>query len=186
MSAIPAANICGVNLDEVAIRFPEAAQEIARIDALMQRGEETAIEFRRLCELLHLTGATIEGEYLLRRNIEHYEGAELYRKLFGTIIPDNYSCAIQRFADEFGLKLEIQNQIGFLDQEYLSVPMSFGSRFNILNGNCTIRFDYSQRDFIVAEIIADDADSSNYFDLSTCLFLRWQNNQWRLIDPRDA
>jgi hypothetical protein len=185
--AIPAASIRGVDLEAIAARFPEEAREIARLGDLMERGEETEGEFRRLCELLHTVGETKEGEYLLRRNLAYYEGLETYQRLFGTAIPDNFSRAIASFAEEFGLHLTLRRERAFLDQECQSVPLlGDHSRFTILNGCCDVRFDYWHRDFVTAEIVATGAQKVNYFDLNTCIFLRWQNDRWRLMDPRDA
>src|SRR5438552_579371 len=107
---IPAASIGGVDLDAIAKDFPDQAREIARLEALMHRGEETKEEFRSLCELLHRVGATKDAEYLLRRNMEYYEGEELYQRLFGTAVPDNFAKASERFAEEFGLELTLQQE----------------------------------------------------------------------------
>src|SRR5260370_25933751 len=54
------------------------------------------------------------------------------------------------------------------------------------NASCLVRFDYSHRDFVVAEVVAADANSVNGFDLNSCVFLCWHDQQWRLIDWRDA
>ena len=188
--SIPAANIGDVDLDDVAKQFPVEAREIARIEDLMNRGEETKAEFLQLCELLHRVGGTKDAEYLLRRNLEYYEGWELYRRLFGTVVPDTFARAVDRFTEEFGLQLTRQKEWDFLDEEYLSTPLeSVIPRFNILNRPCIVRFNYSDRDFIVADVVdaeANEAETVNYFDLNTNVFFRWQTGQWRLIDPRDA
>lgn len=185
MNAIIAAQIRDVDLDAIADRA--AAQEIARIGALMHRGEESPEEFRRLCELLHEVGEATVSEYLLRRNLDSDEGQDLYQRLFGTDIPDNFARAVMCFAEDFGLDLTLQEERDFLDQVYLSTPLSREhSRFSILNEPCVIHFDYSRKDYVVAEVIAAEAELVNYFDLNVCLFLRWQDQRWRLMDPRDA
>jgi hypothetical protein len=187
---IPAASIGETDLAVVALRFPEAAREIARLEDLMHRGEETKAEFHRLCELLHEVGGTKDAEYLLRRNLEYYEGQELYRRLFGTAIPDNFARAVARFGEEFGLALTMHKERGFLDQEYRSDPLDHETaRFNILDDPCVIRFSYSHRDFVVADVAdaaANEAEAVNYYDLNTNVFFRWQAGRWLLMDPRDA
>jgi hypothetical protein len=184
---IPAANFISIDLDAIAEHSPVQAREIARLDGLMRRGAETKEDGRSLCMLLHNVGESREAEFLLRRNLRHYEGQDLYQRLFGTRIPDNFERAIKHFAEEFGLDLALRKERNFLDQEYLSTPLSGKyPRFNILNEKCVVRFDYSQRDFVVVEINAAKAATVNYFDLNTCLFLRWQDSQWRLLDPREA
>lgn len=189
-SGIPAASIGEVDLEVVARRFPEEAKEIARLESLMHCGEETKDEFRRLCELLHHVGGTKDAEYLLRRNLEYYEGWELYQRLFGTAVPDDYTRAIERFSEEFGLELTLEKERDFLDREYLSEPLDDETpRFNVLNQGCVIRFSYSHRDFVIADAAdadANEAEEVNYFDLNTNIFLRWQGGRWRLIDPREA
>jgi hypothetical protein len=186
---IPAASIGDVDLGVVAQRFPGEAREIRRLEDLMHRGEETREEFWHLCELLHRVGATEDAEYLLRRNIACAQGRERYRTLFGTAVPDAYERAIECFAREFGLELTPDQERDFLDHEYRSTPGAVAPRFNILNHPCVIRFTFSHRDFVVADVVdaaANEAEKVNYFDLNTNVFFRWQHERWRLIDPRDA
>src|SRR5690242_20739309 len=72
--AIPAANIGDTNLISLAKTNPEAAEEIARLEDLMNRGAETKEEFLRLCQLLFDVGSVAVSEDLLRRNLDGYEG----------------------------------------------------------------------------------------------------------------
>lgn len=82
--AIPAANIGDTDVVALAQTNPAAATEIARLEDLMNRGEETKEEFLHLCQLLFDIGSVAASEYLLRRNLDYYEGHALYVRLFGT------------------------------------------------------------------------------------------------------
>jgi hypothetical protein len=99
--AIPAANIGDTDLIALAQTIPDAATGIARLEALMNRGEETKEEFRRLCQLLFDVGSIAAAEYLLRRNLDDYEGKALYTRLFGTAKQEEFDAAIEAFECQF-------------------------------------------------------------------------------------
>jgi hypothetical protein len=103
--AIPAANIGDTDLAAVARTPPAAAEEIARIEQLMNRGEETKEEFLQLCQLLFDVGSVAASEILLRRNLDHYEGHDLYVRLFGTTKQEEFQTAIEVFQSQFEVEL---------------------------------------------------------------------------------
>ena len=112
--AIPAANIGDTDLVVVAQTRPAVAKEIARLEDLMNRGEETKEEFLRLCQLLFDVGSIVASEYLLRRNLDCYEGHALYVRLFGTTRQDEFNAAIEAFESQFDLKLKLLAEKDFL------------------------------------------------------------------------
>src|SRR5262245_57493169 len=103
---IPAANIGDTDLEALARTNPTAAKEIARIEDLMNHGEETKEEFLKLCQLLFDVGSAVASEYLLRRNLDYYEGRALYVRLFGTTKQEEFQTAIEAFKSQFDVDLE--------------------------------------------------------------------------------
>ena len=185
---IPAASIGSVDLEEVARVDPTAAAEIARISELLQQGNETVEEFLALVQLMHRVGYPEDAEYLLRRNLDWSEGEELYARLFGTTVPDEFHRAILALADEFGLNLRRSEELDFLDTVYDSVPRDRTTpRYNVLHHPSIIRIAYNRKNYMTAEVTtAERRDTIDAYDLTQIIFLRWQHGKWRLIDWRDA
>src|SRR5262245_3289864 len=102
---IPGANIGDTDLAALAQTNPAAAKEIARLQDLMERGGETKDQFLRLCQLLFDVGSVPASEYLLRRNLDCYEGHALYVQLFGTSKQEEFAAAIEAFKSQFGLQM---------------------------------------------------------------------------------
>src|SRR5262245_58399644 len=103
--AIPAANIGDTDLVALAQTNPAAAKEIARLEGLMNRGEETNEEFLHLCRLLFDVGSVAASEILLRRNLDYYEGHALYVRLHGTAKQEEFAAAIEAFKSQFDVDL---------------------------------------------------------------------------------
>src|SRR3954447_19813797 len=112
--AIPAANIGDTDLVALAQTNPAAAKEIARLEDLMNRGEETKEEFLKLCQLLFDAGSVAASELLLRRNLDYYEGHALYARLFGTERQEEFDAAIEAFESQFDLELVLVAEEDFL------------------------------------------------------------------------
>jgi hypothetical protein len=134
--AIPAAHI-GVDLDDVRKRYPAEADEIARLDALMQRGDETEDQFLTLVELLVRVGAVRDAEYLLRRNIPDGK-VDVYTRLFGTAVPDAFARAIEAWSKQFDVELTHVRTKDFLEEVYIAQTGE-------------ITFDHAERDAIMAD-----------------------------------
>src|SRR5438128_8649027 len=139
--AIPAANIGDTDLSALAKTNPDAAKEIARLEDLMNRGEETKEEFRRLCQLLFDVGSVGAAEILLRRNLDYYEGRALYTQLFGTAKQEEFDAAIEAFKSQFNLELVLVTQNDFLISTFHAdggAPRS--DAFALLSRPCEIEF----------------------------------------------
>lgn len=184
--AIPAASIGDTDLDAVGQTNPDAAKEIARLEELMNRGEETKDDFLRLCQLLFDVGSVADSEYLLRCNLDYYEGESLYKQLFGTTKQDEYNPAVDAFKSQFSLELAPIETNAFLDTTFQSdggPPRS--DECQLLSNPCEVRIGYSQQDKIDADIVLLDP-SRDLFNADECLFMFFVNGVWEIADPRDA
>lgn len=172
-SAIPAATVQDVDLSGVP---PATASEIQRLGQLMECGEETPEQMARLVRLLHEAGFRAKSEYLLRRNMETVaDGSALYRELYGTEKPDEFAAAIESFAEQFSLDLELLEERDFLDRLYHTNPRS--ARFDdlrLLSEPCEVRFYYASEDAV-------EADVSSLAD-EEYVILRWINGVWEPAD----
>src|SRR4051794_32325962 len=112
--AIPAASIGDTDLLALAQTNPALAKEIACLEDLMNRGVETKEEFLRLCQLLFDAGSVEASEYLLRRNLDYYEGQALYLRLFGTTRQEEFRTAIEAFKSQFDVDLVLIAEKSFL------------------------------------------------------------------------
>jgi hypothetical protein len=184
--AIPAANIGDTDLVALAQTNPAAAKEIARLEVLMNRGEETKEEFLRLCRLLFDVGSVAASEILLRRNLDYYEGHALYVRLHGTAKQEEFAAAIEAFKSQFEVDLVLVAEKDFL----ISVFRSDGSppRFDdlgLLSKPCEIKFGYIEQDKVEADVTLLDP-RREVFDADECLLLFFVNGVWELVDPMDA
>ncbi len=184
--AIPAANIGDTDLDAVAQTNPVAAKEIARLEDLMNRGEDTKEEFLRLCQLLFDVGSVADSEILLRRNMDGDEGESLYKRLFGTATQEDFDTAIDAFKSQFALTLTLAEKNDFLVNTFHSdggPPRS--DDFQLLSHPCEIKIGYIQRDKIEADIVLLAPDR-NVFDADECLFMYFVTGVWEIADPMEA
>jgi hypothetical protein len=185
--AIPAANIGNTDLVALAQTNPAAAKEIARLENLMNRGEETKDEFLQLCQLLFDVGSVAASEYLLRRNLNHYEGHALYLRLFGTARQEEFEEAIEAFESQFDVDLVLIAKKDFL----VSMFRSDGGRPRLLDAvallsrPCEIKFGYIEQDKIEADVTVFDP-GQEVFDPDECMLLFFVNGVWELADPMDA
>jgi hypothetical protein len=185
-SAIPAANIGDTDLVALAQTNPMAAKEIARLEDLMNRGEETNEEFLRLCQLLFDVGSVAASEYLLRRNLDGYEGHALYIRLFGTARQEEFEAAIEAFKAQFDLELVLLAEKDLLISTFQSdggPPRS--DAFALLSRPCEIKFGYIEQDRIEADVTLLDP-GRNVFDADECLLLFFIDGVWEIPDPLDA
>ena len=184
--AIPAAGIGDTDLDSVAQSNPVAAKEIARLEDLLNRGEETNEEFLRLCQLLFDVGSVAAAEILLRRNLDYYEGEALYATLFGTEKQDEFDAAIQAFELQFNVQLSLKERTNFLELTFHSdggPPRS--DDFSLLSRQCEIQIGYIEQDKIEADVVLHDPDRE-VFQADECLFMYFVNGVWEIADPLDA
>lgn len=184
--AIPAAGIGDIDLNVVARTNPTAAKEIARLEGLMNRGEESKDEFFCLCQLLFDVGSVADSEYLLRRNLDCYQGGALYKKLFGTAKQEEFDAAIDAFKSQFDLNLTLVERNDFLDTTFQSdggPPRS--DDFQLLSHPCEVRIGYIQQEKIEADIVllAPDRDT---FEADECLFMYFVNGVWEIADRLNA
>lgn len=184
--AIPAANIGDTDLVALAKTNPAAAKEIARLEDLMNRGEESKEEFLRLCQLLFDVGSVAASEYLLRRNLNYYEGHALYVRLFGTARQEEFAGAIEAFKFQFDLELVLVVEKDFLVSTFRSAggPPRFDA-FALLSRPCEIKFGYIEQDKIEADVTLLDPGRED-FDADECMLLFFVNGVWELADPMDA
>jgi hypothetical protein len=180
---IPAANIGDTDLIALARTNPEAAKEIARLEDLMNRGEETNEEFLRLCQLLFDVGSVAAAEILLRRNLDFYEGGVLYARLFGPAKQDEYEAAIEAFRSQFNLEMVLVAHDSFL----VSTFRTDGGRprsdaFALLSHACEIRFGYVEPEKVEADVILLDPGRS-VFHADECLLMSFVNGVWEIADP---
>ncbi len=184
--AIPAANIGDTDLVALAQTNPAAAKEIARLEDLMNRGEETKEEFLQLCQLLFDVGSVAASEYLLRRNLVYYEGRALYVRLFGTARQEEFDAAIEAFQSQFDVELVRVTERDFLVSTFRSdggPPRS--DAFALLSRPCEIKFGYIEQDRIEADVTLLDP-GRDVFDADECMLLFFVNGVWELADPMDA
>jgi hypothetical protein len=184
--AIPAANIGDTDLVALAQTNPAAAKEIARLEDLMNRGEETKEEFLQLCQLLFDVGSVEASEYLLRRNLGYYEGRALYVRLFGTARQEEFDAAIEAFKSQFGVDLVLIAKKDFLVSTFRSDGGSprFDA-FALLSRPCEIKFGYIEQDKIEADVTLLDP-GREVFDADECMLLFFLNGVWELADRLDA
>lgn len=184
--AIPAANIGDTDLIALSQTKPDAAKEIARLEDLMNRGEETKEEFRRLCQLLHDVGSVAAAEILLRRNLDHYEGGALYTRLFGTAKQVEFNAAIEAFTSQFALELVLVTQNDFLVSTFhADAGRSRSDAFALFSRPCEIKFGYIEQAKIEADITLRDP-GRDVFDADECLLMFFVNGVWKIADPMDA
>ena len=184
--AIPAANIGDTDLVALAQTNPWAAKEIARLEDLMNRGQETKEEFLQLCQLLFDVGSVEASEFLLRRNLDHYEGHALYVRLFGTARQGEFDAAIEAFRSQFDVELVKVAQKDFLVSTFRSDGGPLCSdAFALLSRPCEIKFGYIEQDKIEADVILLDP-GRDVFDADECMLLLFVNGVWELADPMDA
>lgn len=182
---IPYEKIGNVDLAAIASRSPAAAQEILRLYELMQEEAASPEEFHRLCELLHDAGETQEAEYLLRRNLGSDESLQHYTRLFGTTNAGIFRRAVTAFADQFGVELTLYQEWDVFDHEYESRPRSEAKDGpELLRGPCLVRISFTQRDFVTANIVADDRAANRRFDLTRYLNFRWVDGRWIRVEVR--
>jgi hypothetical protein len=178
--AIPAASIGDTDLVALAQTNPEAAKEIVRLVALMDRGEETKEEFLRLCQLLFDIGSTTEAEYLLRRNLDYYEDRALYTRLFGLTKVEEFDAAIEAFRSQFDLKLVLVAQNDFLVSTFHSNGgLSRSDALALLSSPCEIKFGYIEQDKIEADITLLDP-GREVFEGDECLLMFFVNGVWEI------
>jgi hypothetical protein len=184
---IPAANIGDTDLPALAETNPEAAKEIARLEALMNRGKETQEEFFRLCQLLFDVGAVAASEYLLRRNIECDRGHALYSRLFGTAKQTEFDTAIEAFRSQFGLNLVFVETEDFLVATFPSDggPARFDS-FALLSQPCECKFGYIEQNKIEVDVTLLHSSREDVFEANECLLLFFLNGVWEIVDPIEA
>jgi hypothetical protein len=184
--AIPAANIGDTDLVALAQANPAAAKEIARLVDLMNRGEETKEEFLQLCQFLFDVGSVEASEYLLRRNLDYYEGHSLYVRLFGTARQEEFHAAIEAFKSQFDVDLVLIAEKDFLVSKFRTdggPPRS--DAFALLSRPCEIKFGYIEQDKIEADVTLLDP-GREVFDGDECMLLFFLNGVWELADPMDA
>jgi hypothetical protein len=184
--AIPAANIGDTHLIALARTNPDAAKEIARLEALMNRGEETDDDFLRLCQLLFDVGSVAAAELLLRRNLDYYQGEALYARLFGTAKQEEFDAAIEAFTLQFSLDVVLVAQREFLVAVFHTHggPPRSGA-FALLSKPCEIRFGYIEPEKVEADIVLLDPGRT-VFDAEECLLLFFVNGVWEIADPLGA
>jgi hypothetical protein len=184
--AIPAANIGDTDLIALAQTNPAAAKEIARLEDLVNRGEETKQEFLKLCQLLFDVGSVAASEILLRRNLDFYEGHALYVRLFGTAKQEEFQTAIKAFKLQFDVDLVLNAEKDFLISVFHTDggPPRFDD-FALLSRPCEIKFGYIQQDKVEAEVTLLDP-GRKVFDADECMLLFFLNGVWELADPMDA
>jgi hypothetical protein len=171
-SAIPAAHIDDVDIGAIAAIDKAAAETIARLGSLLDQGEETPKDFFRLVRLLHQVGWTRKAEYLLRRNLEiEEEGPTLYRELFGTEKENEFTAAVDGFAAQFSVELDLLRSRGFLDREYRTrLRQDHSGGFGLLRSPCEVRFDYANEDAVEADV--SSLETEEY------VILRWVRGLW--------
>lgn len=181
--AVPAASIGDTDLSAVAQSNPGAAMEIARLEQLMNRGEESKGDFLRLCQLLYDVGSVANSEYLLRRNVNCEEGMSLYKQLFRTTKQDEYEMAIDAFKSQFAIDLTLIEPNDFLDTTFHSDGgPSRLDEFQLLSGPCEVRIEYSERDKIGADVVLLDP-TRTMFNADECLLMFFVNGVWEIVDP---
>jgi hypothetical protein len=183
---IPAANIGDTDLVALAQTNPGAAEEIKRLVALMDRGEESKEEFLQLCQLLFDVGSVAASEHLLRRNLDFYEGHALYVQLFGTTRQDEFDTAIEAFKRQFKLEMVHLVVREFLVWTFRSdggTPRS--DAFALLSRPCEITFSYAEQDKIEADVTLL-GPWQEVFGPDEWMQLFFVSGAWKLVDPMDT
>ena len=184
--AIPAANIGDTDLDAIERFNPTAAKEIARLEGLMNRGDDSKEDFLRLCQLLFDVGSVAAAEILLRRNLACYDGKRRYTRLFGTEKPDEFDAAIQVFESQFHISLLLTEEADFLVATFHSQGGPQRSdEFQLLSRPCEIKIGYIEQDKIEADVVLLDPDRV-VFNADECLFMYLVNDVWEITDPLTA
>jgi hypothetical protein len=150
-TAIPAATIQDVDLSHLP---PDTAAEIHRLGRLMELGDESPTEFAQLIRLLHQAGFRAKSEYLLRRNADVIaDGRALYRELYGTEKPDEFAAAVEAFADQFSVALELLSDDRFLHRAYRTTAgFTLSDEFHLLSDPCEVSFSYALENVIEAGV----------------------------------
>ena len=183
---IPAASIGDTDLDAVAWTKPDAAREIARLEDLMDRGDETKDDFLRLCQLLVDVGSTADTEHLLRRNLTFYDGKSLYNRLFGSEKPDEFNMAVSAFESHFGLNLELIEENDFLVSTFrFDGGKSRTDDFQLLSRPCEVRIGYIERERCEADVVLHDPERE-MVGADECLLMYFLNGVWELADDADV
>jgi hypothetical protein len=152
--SIPAAWIGDADLDKIATINPTAAVEIKRLRNLMNCGQESRDDFLHMCKLLADVGYVRASEYLLRRNVDYYDGISLYQSLFGTEKQEEFEFAIDAFKTQFDLEVSLVARTGFLISRFHTLGSALRSdKFEILSTPCKIEFGYIELDRIEADIM---------------------------------
>jgi len=185
--AIPAASIGDTDLVALAKTNPDAAREIARLEDLMNRGEETEEEFRRLCQLLFDVGSVDAAEILLRRNVAGDKDRALYTQLFGTAKPDEFDDAIEAFKRQFNLELVFTAHKDFLVSTFHTNEGSPRSdEFPLLSRPCEIKFGYIEKDMIEADITLLTPRRPDVLDADECMLMFFVDGAWKDADAMDG
>jgi hypothetical protein len=183
--AIPAATIDDTDFLTLAQTNPAAGKEIARLEDLMNRGEETKEEFLQLCQLLFDVGSVAASEYLLRRNLDYYEGHALYGRLFGTARQEEFEAAIEAFKSQFDVDLVLMAEKDFLISRFRSDGCPQRSAdFALLSRPCEIKFGYIEQDVIEADVTLF-APGRDVLDADECMVLFFVNGVWEHADAMD-
>jgi hypothetical protein len=183
--SIPAANIGNIDLIALARVNPEGAKEITRLRDLMDRGGETKEDFLRLCRMLFDVGSITASEYLLRRNLDFYDGQRLYVQLFGTTKQDEFDAAIEAFKVQFDLDVTPLAQKAFLIATFHCLegpPRS--DAFTLLSRSCDIKFGYIDQNKIEVDIWLHDPDR-DALQADECLRMFYVNGIWEIADPME-
>ena len=185
--AIPASSIGDTDLHAIAQTNRTAAKEIARLEALLGRGEETPEEFCTLCQLLHDVGEKANSEYLLRRNLDEDDpSCELYLQLFGNEKPDEFHAAIEVFKTQFNISLTFVEKNDFLNLTFKTdggPPRS--DVFSLLTRPCEIRFGFTRQDRIECDITLFDPARIE-FHADECMLLNFANGVWKIANPLET
>ncbi len=163
---IPAASIGEVDFETLSKMHPKEAAEILRIEALMDQGLESHGDFLKLCELLNAFGDSSQAEFLLRRNINTDYGSEdidKYFELFGMSKWDELSKSVEHFEQQLQLELiEIEADEDFMVLTYRTEGSPDGAKqCGLLAGPCYVDIQYTNKDFVVADIMQSGADEDD-------------------------
>ena len=179
-TAIPAASIGAIDLGLLYRSDPSSAEEIARLEGLMNRGDETDEEFLKLCRLLSDAGAVDDAEYLLRRNIDYEGGRDLYDELFGSAKINEFERAIKTFETQFGTTLSGRDDSDFLTAVFRSTPApSQTGYFSILSKACEVTIEFAEKTTINADVIPHALSTEEH---DVYVLMEFFNGMW---SPKD-